>query len=510
MDLAVINVFDKNMDFIGRINKYESLIYVRKWQTYGDFEIHVAKANPELFKSGNLIMLNNDFERCGVIQKNNDDEYYKKREVVVKGYSLLFLLTNRLTVPPTNEGYRTFNNAAVEDVIYSLVQENMIDRHPIKGLKLGENKHRGDKITFQTRYKVLADEVETLCGYAGLGARITMNPDNKEFIFEVVEGIDRSPSDGIPQNEPYVFSKRLRNVKNRNYSHDSSGSKTTAYVAGQGEGENREVIILHDDLTGIERKEVFIDARDVEKGDDTTLADRGELKLKGYQASDTFTFEVMARDYRTKWDLGDIVGFEDTALDFFQTNRIVEIQETYENGTIEIEPTFGDVGKTIVDVVKSTSEDIKTETRTAVSGGLTEEQKKKLDGIAEGATKTEASKSNGNIKINGVDVPVYDHPDFNKRGLGLYKVEVNNGGHVSNVLTVSKDDITALGIPKQDTTYSVFNSNASGLTPASGGGTTRFLRADGTWQTPPTGTNGNKVTVSTSQPSSPKIGDIWI
>ncbi len=101
MDLAVINVFDKNMDFIGRINKYESLIYVRKWQTYGDFEIHVAKANPELFKSGNLIMLNDDFERCGVIQKNNDDEYYKKREVVVKGYSLLILLTNRITVPPT-------------------------------------------------------------------------------------------------------------------------------------------------------------------------------------------------------------------------------------------------------------------------------------------------------------------------------------------------------------------------------------------------------------------------
>jgi hypothetical protein len=39
------------------------------------------------------------------------------------------------------------------------------------------------------------------------------------------------------------------------------------------------------------------------------------------------------------------------------------------------------------------------------------------------------------------------------------------------------------------TTYSVFTSTTSGLAPASGGGTTNFLRADGTWAVPP-GTGG--------------------
>lgn len=39
------------------------------------------------------------------------------------------------------------------------------------------------------------------------------------------------------------------------------------------------------------------------------------------------------------------------------------------------------------------------------------------------------------------------------------------------------------------TTYSVFTSTTNGLTPASGGGTTNYLRADGTWATPP-GTGG--------------------
>lgn len=42
------------------------------------------------------------------------------------------------------------------------------------------------------------------------------------------------------------------------------------------------------------------------------------------------------------------------------------------------------------------------------------------------------------------------------------------------------------------TTYSVFTSTTNGLAPASGGGTSNYLRADGTWATPP-GTGGAAV-----------------
>lgn len=46
-----------------------------------------------------------------------------------------------------------------------------------------------------------------------------------------------------------------------------------------------------------------------------------------------------------------------------------------------------------------------------------------------------------------------------------------------NVITISSTDT--------NTTYSVFTSSANGLAPSSGGGTTKYLRADGTWQVPP-------------------------
>lgn len=41
----------------------------------------------------------------------------------------------------------------------------------------------------------------------------------------------------------------------------------------------------------------------------------------------------------------------------------------------------------------------------------TSEEKTKLTGVAAGATKTEASTTNGNIKVNGTEVTVYTEPD---------------------------------------------------------------------------------------------------
>ena len=62
---------------------------------------------------------------------------------------------------------------------------------------------------------------------------------------------------------------------------------------------------------------------------------------------------------------------------------------------------------------------------------------------------------------------VYTHPGFTARSSGLYKITVNNQGHVTDVAEVTKEDITALGIPGQDTntvyTHPGFTARSSGL-----------------------------------------------
>lgn len=75
----------------------------------------------------------------------------------------------------------------------------------------------------------------------------------------------------------------------------------------------------------------------------------------------------------------------------------------------------------------------------------TTEEKEKLAGIEEGANK-------------------YTHPAYTEQASGFYKITVDATGHVSAVTAVTKEDITGLGIPAQDTTYKPAVANgADGL-----------------------------------------------
>ena len=104
-------------------------------------------------------------------------------------------------------------------------------------------------------------------------------------------------------------------------------------------------------------------------------------------------------------------------------------------------------------------------------------------------------------------VVAYTHPIYPEHASGLYKITVDTTGHVSAATAVTKSDITALGIPGQDTntTYSNMKAattsaaGASGLVPApTAGAANRYLRSDGTWATPPdTNTTYNDATTST-------------
>lgn len=59
----------------------------------------------------------------------------------------------------------------------------------------------------------------------------------------------------------------------------------------------------------------------------------------------------------------------------------------------------------------------------------------------------------------------YTHPGYTAKSSGLYKITVDGTGHVSATTAVTKSDITALGIPGQDTntTYSTGTSSTPGL-----------------------------------------------
>lgn len=81
---------------------------------------------------------------------------------------------------------------------------------------------------------------------------------------------------------------------------------------------------------------------------------------------------------------------------------------------------------------------------TTSAGLMSAADKKKLDGVADGANK-------------------YVHPSYTAHDSGLYKITVDATGHVSAVTAVAKGDITALGIPSTNTTYSDATKGTHGL-----------------------------------------------
>ena len=84
------------------------------------------------------------------------------------------------------------------------------------------------------------------------------------------------------------------------------------------------------------------------------------------------------------------------------------------------------------------------EATTSTAGLMSAADKTKLNGIEAGANK-------------------YTHPSYTSKASGLYKVTVDATGHVSAAAAVEKSDITALGIPGQDTTYKNATQSQAGL-----------------------------------------------
>ena len=123
---------------------------------------------------------------------------------------------------------------------------------------------------------------------------------------------------------------------------------------------------------------------------------------------------------------------------------------------------------------------------TSTNGLMSASDKTKLDGISSGANR-------------------YTHPSYTARSSGLYKVTVDSTGHVSATSAVTKSDITALGIPGQDTnTWTAFKGASSTVAGTSGyvpgpsaGSADRYFRSDGTWAVPPN-TTYSVATTSTA------------
>lgn len=342
MDKRVsIRIFDKDINFIGEVDAYTSLFYIRKWNTYNECEFHVTNYNKELFKKNNIIMLNNDTTKVAVI-KHIEVDNSDTKDILVKAYGLTRWFLDRVTYPPAGKSY-DYYNTNIESIMIGLVNTNAINpadkNRKIPYLIADTNQNRGAKTVYQTRYDNLLDELTKLSELSELGFRTDLDYRNKRFIFKVVNGLDRSTEQNI--NSYALFARKFDNILSEKYTDSDIDYKNMAVIGGQGEGIDRKIEYINNELAGIDRKEMFIDARDLENEDESTnLTDRAKEKLAEHQEVTSHECSVNTKDYKKVWDLGDYVTIRNDEVGVTQKTQITEAKEIYEDG-FKVEVTFG-------------------------------------------------------------------------------------------------------------------------------------------------------------------------
>lgn len=345
-----IRFFDRDLRLIRVIDEYVACIFHQKWTDHGPFEIHMDRMDQGLLRAGNYILIDGDGKKSGRIEyvSASDED---GGEAVAKGHTLLYILTQRITVPPAGHAYHTFR-APAEDIIRALVRANAVDAaDPARNfphLTVGESFGRGPVLYYQSRYEGLLDAVRELAEASGLGIGIRIDQKARRLVFEVYEGRDLSGRQaGV---SPVIFDAGLENVYGREYTDDMTRYKNCAYTGGQGDGADRAIYIAGDGNTGDERYEIFVDARDL--ADAGNLPDRAAVKLADYGRSLSYRSEVDAAGYGIKWRLGDIVMTRDREYGLELAERVTEVEETWDAAGKSVSPTLGNAEKSLLQLVQ--------------------------------------------------------------------------------------------------------------------------------------------------------------
>ena len=345
MDLLLL---DKEFKICGIIDDFSSLVWNRKYYECGNFTLQTKIDKFNDIKSAKYLYCK-DFVETGIIEAIKIQE--SESIVEASGRFLESILTRRVI-----NSTKSFKNQITEDIVRSLITDLAINNttRKIAKLKLGTRQGLGTSRTMQMTGDVLLDKIYELCKEDELSIRVRYDFDNDEIIAEVWQGFDRRDTQNI--NTWAIFSKNFENITDSNYSTDETKYCNFAYVEGEltdtGGNKTRTGTTIDRIKEGEERIELYVDARDLQKDEDTSdseymsmLRERGIEKLNENNKVEEISFSVDPYSnlvYKQDFDLGDKVVYKNDELGFNIENRIVGISEAYENGDRTIDITFGD------------------------------------------------------------------------------------------------------------------------------------------------------------------------
>lgn len=357
-------VLNEKFETIHLIDTYKSMIWTDRYNKAGDFELYTEVSGEVLkyvFKDQYLTIKESD--RTMIV---SNIEITSDRElgnlIKITGYSLEKILDRRIVW-----GLRNLNTN-LQNGIKTLLNESFISptdsKRKISNFvfqEVSNSQITNIKIDKQYTGSNIYEVITELCIDNDVGFKLILNSNN-QFVFSLYTGVDRSYDN--TQNPYVIFSPSFENLVNSNYYDTNIDLKTVTLVAGEDAGSNRRYVTYNvTNDTGLHRREMFTDARDIQSEyyDDNNekhvltdaeynkaLADRGKERISEYTEITAFEGEVEYRNsfiYKEDYYLGDIVQIENE-YGLGGTARIVEVVTAHDDSNgFSVYPTFQMIDK---------------------------------------------------------------------------------------------------------------------------------------------------------------------
>ena len=324
----VIHVLDTSFNLVGVVDDYISVIWRPAYYDIGDFELYIDATSEavELLKRNYYLVRDTDI----IVDEDNNVTYsnvmiIKKftlttdaengDKLTYTGKELKYILNQRIVWSQTNL------SGTAENAIRRLVTENAISpsnsNRIIPNLTLGVSAGLTDSIEKQLTGDKLDQAIIDICTAYHYGWEVYVY--NKTMVFIVYKGINRSY---CQTDIPYVvFSDEFDNILNSTYELNSESYANTTLIGGEGEGSERIYRTLNNENSGLDRYEIFTDARDISQNKDSEdaidintyyklLDERGLENLATLSVTEGMSGEVLSDvsfKYGVDFYLGDTV-----------------------------------------------------------------------------------------------------------------------------------------------------------------------------------------------------------
>lgn len=261
-------ILDRDFQTLCVVDAFDSFLWTDRYNTPGDFELYFP-VNSELMQyavEDNYIW-RKDSDRLMVIESINIETSAEiGPHMTLSGRSLEALLERRVVA------YRTVLRGNLQQGIRRLLEENVIYPNDvfrkIPGVRFIQNDDpHVTELTCELNLlgEYILDVVQDQCQLNDLGFKMTYNEEKQSLDFMLYYGEDRSYQQ--EKNPWVVFSPGFDNLLSSNYLKTSKNLRTAAVIGGDANYERGQEVVDADgrpELTGLDRREVYVDGSSVE------------------------------------------------------------------------------------------------------------------------------------------------------------------------------------------------------------------------------------------------------